>query len=65
MHSTSAPVLLTPEEIAKILKISIRQFTERVSKREGFPNPIDEKVTGIKSRRWKQDDIFDWIENGN
>jgi len=64
MDDQSAPELLTPNEIAEMLKISARQFTERVSKHEYFPEPLNVKVTGIKSKRWKKDDIINWIENG-
>lgn len=64
MLNQKIPELLTPQEIAEILKIPLRQFTERVSKREGFPAPLDVKITGIRSRRWKKDEIINWIQNG-
>jgi len=64
MDNQTAPELLTPNEIASMLKITVRQFNERVSKRDGFPEPLNQKVMGRNSKRWKKDDIISWIKNG-
>lgn len=63
MPSSTPPELLTPEEIAKMLKVSVRQFLERVSKRSGFPARLNHQIMKQK-HRWKKTDIINWIENG-
>ena len=50
--------LLTPEEVAGILKIKPRQFKERVQFRKDFPRPI---MLGDRLKRWNLDDLNDWV----
>lgn len=51
--------LLTPQEIADILKVPLRIAQEQVLRTSSFPPPainLSQKV-----RRWYRQDVEDWI----
>jgi predicted DNA-binding transcriptional regulator AlpA len=52
--------LLTPQEIADMLKVPVRIAQEKVLRSAGFPPPtinLSQKV-----RRWSRADVEGWIE---
>jgi len=51
--------LLTPDEIADLLKIDRRSFVRSVCKQPGFPSPVR---LGERMLRWHSDDIEQWIQ---
>ena len=63
MSNNTAVEMLTPEDVAEILKVNTRQLTERIMKRKGFPRPLNQQVMG-SLKRWKKNEIIEWIENG-
>lgn len=52
--------LLTPQEIADILKVPLRQAKEKVLRSPGFPAPA--LNLSQKLRRWSRADVESWIE---
>ena len=52
--------LLTPQEIADILKLPLRQAQEKVLRSAGFPPPAVN--LSQKLRRWSRADVEGWIE---
>lgn len=52
--------LLTPQEIADILKVPLRQAQEKVLRSAGFPPPAVN--LSQKLRRWSRADVEGWIE---
>ena len=63
-QTTPEVELLTPDEVAALLRCSTRQVTERIMKRPGFPQPLNMKIMG-RLKRWKKEDIHNWInDNG-
>ena len=52
--------LLTPQEIADILKVPLRQAKEKVLRSPGFPAPA--LNLSQKLRRWSRADVEGWIE---
>lgn len=49
--------LMTPDEVADLLKIERRLFVRTVSKQPGFPTPVK---LSPRIRRWRREDIADW-----
>lgn len=51
--------LMTPDEIAELLKIDRRSFVRTVSKQPDFPPPVH--IVG-RIMRWHRDDIQLWLQ---
>ncbi|MDH5612231.1 MAG: helix-turn-helix domain-containing protein [Gammaproteobacteria bacterium] len=61
-QTTTEIELLTPDEVAELLRCSKRQVLERLVKRTGFPQPLNPRIMG-SLKRWKKEDMLNWINN--
>lgn len=51
--------VLTPPEIADLLKVSVRSLQEKVMRSPGFPAPVID--VSPKTRRWTRASIDKWL----
>lgn len=51
--------LLTPDEVAEVLKVGRRIFMRTVAKQPGFPAPVR---LGRRMLRWHSEEIEQWAQ---
>lgn len=51
--------ILTPEDLAKMLKLPRRSIIEIVAKQDGFP----QSITGTRKLRWLEDAVLEFFKN--
>lgn len=54
-------VLLTAEDIAAILRMSVRHVRDRIVYRADFPRPYV-MLGGPRTRRWRRQDVERWLD---
>jgi excisionase family DNA binding protein len=61
MTTTKKPILLTPEEVADLLRVHVRSIYRRV-KHGQIPGVVKLGTTSQSMLRFRADDIYRWID---
>lgn len=65
MQETDLPFLLTIKDLVKHFGLSVIWIEREVRKQDtDFPKPL-RRTTSNATRRWRRDDILNWIDQGS
>lgn len=60
MEATEIPVLVTREQMAEYLSVSLNQI-DRMNREKRLPKPVR---LGPRMTRWRRDDFIAWLDEG-